>query len=67
LSDYRYQIVDHNGILSLRVLIEEDASEEDNLIHKTHIPIDDIEASIKRYREEQKSNGWTTEQRDESR
>lgn len=57
MSDYRYQIVDHNGIASLHVMIDQDMTDLVNGIASTYIPIDDIDASIKRHRKEQKTMG----------
>lgn len=45
MSDYRFQIVDHNGLESLHVMIDGEDGE-------THIPIDDIQVAISRYQQE---------------
>lgn len=44
MSDYRYQIVEHNGIECLHVMIET----QDEIAH-TYIPLDSIEDSIREY------------------
>lgn len=57
MSDYRYQIVEHNGIQCLHVMTEVAdhavmlENVEDGIAH-AYIPIDDIKASIARYKEE---------------
>ena len=47
MSDYRFQVVEHNGILCLHVLIDHAELDKngEEIIH-THIPLDDIQAAI---------------------
>lgn len=47
MSDYRYQIVNHKDIPSLHVMIEVTEDTYDRDIQETHIPIDDIQRSIR--------------------
>ncbi len=46
MSDYRFQIVNRQDIVSLHILIDGEDGE-------THIPVTDIEAAIARYHQEQ--------------
>lgn len=41
MADYRYSIVQHNGIASLYIIVEDHGIHKDNLA-ETHIPLDDI-------------------------
>ncbi len=43
MSDGRFQVVEHNGIPCLRVMIDTD---DEMPIAQTHIPLDDIEAAV---------------------
>jgi|SRR5258708_1174449 len=43
MSDGRFQVVEHNGIPCLRVMIDTD---DERPIARTHIPLDDIEAAV---------------------
>jgi len=45
MSDGRFQVVEHNGIPCLRVMIDTD---DEMPIAQTHIPLDDIEAAVAR-------------------
>ncbi len=49
MSDYRFQVVEHNGIPCLHVMIDhaEQDSNGEEIIH-TYIPIDDIQEAISR-------------------
>ena len=47
MSDYRYQIVEHNGIECLHVMSEAH-KERDGIAH-TYIPLDSIKDSIREY------------------
>lgn len=51
MSDYRYQITEHQGIPCLHVIteIEENTDEPQNAFAHAYIPIGDIEASIAKW------------------
>jgi hypothetical protein len=49
MSDYRASIGEHNGILSLHVIVEHSKGDELEGLSHTHIPIDDIVKAIGKY------------------
>ena len=49
MSDYRFQIVEHNGIPCLHVMIEVTDDNYDDDVQQSYIPLDDIEAAGERY------------------
>jgi len=48
MSDYRFQVVEHNGIPCLHVIFDDEVIDADGFekIIQTYIPIDDIQAAI---------------------
>jgi hypothetical protein len=67
VSDYRYQLVTHNGIDCVHVMIEVTEDTYDHDIQETHIPLDDILESATRqgFLSIPQDGEWTPEQIDD--